>query len=124
VLAYNEWFRFGVKGVVGERGVREAGTLGFGEHVGELAPISGCVSVQDVMKRKAMEIDKSKIEARGGGGRMGPSMSISSSGMGSSGALGGRGNNGMDVDSGPSFARYGFDTNSNHKYPFLLGTPC
>jgi hypothetical protein len=70
------------------------------------------------MKRKAMEIDKSKIEARGGGGRMGPSMSISSSGMGSSGTLGGRGNNGMDVDSGPSFARYGYDINGSPNAPF------
>jgi hypothetical protein len=61
--------------------------------------------LQDVMKRKAMEIDKSKIEARATGGRMPASaMSISSSAIGS-GSLGSRSNTGMDLDSGPSFNR-------------------
>jgi hypothetical protein len=58
------------------------------------------------MKRKAMEIDKSKIErARDGKGSAGnfvPSGGISSGGMGG----GGRGG-GLDLDSAPSFSRCG-----------------
>lgn len=66
--------------------------------------LHNCI-LQDVMKKKAIEIDKSKIEARGGGGRLPASaMSISSSAMGS-GSLGGRSTPGIDLDSGPSFNR-------------------
>lgn len=71
------------------------------------------VLLQDVMKKKASEIEKSKLEARGGGGRLPASaMSISSSAMGS-GSLGSRSTPGMDLDSGPSFNRYRTQSNPN-----------
>lgn len=57
------------------------------------------------MKRKAMEIDKSKIErardGRGSGGSFVPSGGISSGGMGG----GGRG---IDLDTTPTFSRCAF----------------
>ena len=64
-----------------------------------------CLSLwQDVMKRKAMEIDKSKIErardGKGGAGGFVPAGGISS-GMGG----GGRG---LDLDTTPTFSRCAF----------------
>ena len=68
------------------------------------------------MKRKAMEIDKSKIErARDGKGSAGnfvPSGGISSGGMGG----GGRGG-GLVLDSAPSYSRCGARTRARLQTP-------